>query len=234
MTVSNVNELEQKWGETLRRYAGLLASYDAARLTGSRDAGELYDLHVKDSLHSVALLPKAGKGTDRVIDVGSGGGLPGMVWAICRPDLDVTLLDSARKKCRAMSEIAAALSLNNVSVVWARCEEHALREREGYVFAAARALAHTGVVAEYLSPLVARGGRAVAFKGPKGVNELREIGDKWSVIGFAGPVVLPYGDNVHGGNERNYFFVIWEKISPAPLSYPRKPGIAPAKSWWVK
>ena len=220
------DELEQKWEDSfqLRRYADLLASYDAARLTGSRDAGELYDLHIRDSLHSVTLLPKAGK----VIDVGSGGGLPGIVWAICRPDLNVTLLDSVRKKCRAMSEIAAALSLCNVSVVWARCEEHALKEREGYVFASARALAHAGVVAEYLSPLVARGGEIMTFKGPKGLKELEEIGDRWEAIGLSSPAIMPYGSD-----DRDYFFVIWEKISPTPRAYPRKPGAASTKSWWT-
>jgi len=218
------NLLERKFSTQLRRYADLLASYDAARLTGSRDAGELYDLHVRDSLHSVELLPEAGK----IIDVGSGGGLPGMVWAICRPDLSVTLLDSARKKCRAMTDIAAALSLNNVSVVWARCEEHAVKERESYAFASARALAHAGTVAEYLSPLVARGGKIVAFKGPKGKQELEEVGDRWKTIGLSGPDVIPYGSG-----DRNYFFVVWKKISPTPPAYPRKPGMAAAKNWWA-
>jgi len=224
------DELEKKWEEPLRRYADMLASYGASRITGSHDAGELYDLHVKDSLHSVTLLPEVGK----VIDVGSGGGLPGIVWAICRPDLSVTLLDSVRKKCRAMSEFAAALSLSNVSVVCSRCEEHALRERESYAFASARALAHAGVVAEYLSPLVAFGGRAMAFKGPKGVKELEEIGERlppygWKNIGLSAPVVVPYGDD-----KRSYFFVIWEKISPTPKTYPRKPGAAQVKYWWTQ
>ena len=223
----------------LRRYADLLASYDAARLTGSRDAGELYDLHIRDSLHSVALLPKAGK----VIDVGSGGGLPGIVWAICRPDLSVTLLDSVRKKCSAMSGFAAALSLCNVYVVWARCEEHALQEREGYDFASARALAHAGVTAEYLSPLVKPGGRVMAFKGPKGLKELEEVGERlpppgWGKIGLSSPAVLPYGGNRPGGDgpgegDRNYFFIIWEKISSTPKAYPRKPGAASVKGWWL-
>ena len=229
MIVPTVDALERKWEGHLRSYAELLASYNAARLTGPRNAGEIYGLHVIDSLYSVALLPKEGK----VIDVGSGGGLPGMVWAICRPDLDVTLLDSARKKCRAMSEIAAALSLSNVSVIWARCEEHALKERERYVFASARALAHAGVVAEYLAPLVEHGGKIAAFKGPKGVKELEDIGGKWKTIGLSEPTTLTYGSDAHGNEERSYFFVIWEKISTTPPSYPRKPGAALIKSWWV-
>ena len=217
------------WEKPLRIYAEMLASYGAARLTGPRDAEEIYDLHIIDSLHSVALLPEKGK----VIDVGSGGGLPGMVWAICRPDLDVTLLDSVRKKCRAMSDISAALSLSNVSVVWARCEEYALRERERFAFASARALAHAGVAAEYLAPLTALGGRIAAFKGPKGIKELEEAGDKWNILGLSSPTVLSYGSNAHGYGKRNYFFVIWEKIFHTPPSYPRKPGAALAKGWWI-
>lgn len=207
----------------LRRYSELLASYSAARLTGSREAKELYDLHVKDSLHSVSLLPEAGS----VIDVGSGGGLPGIVWAICRPDLAVTLLDSSRKKCRALSDISAALNLQNVSVVWERCEEHALSARERYSLASARAVAHAGVLAEYLSPLAQRGGRLFAFKGPKGADELAEVGDKWKELGLSRPRILPYGSG-----DRKYFFVIWEKNTPCPSAYPRKPGLALLKNWW--
>jgi 16S rRNA (guanine527-N7)-methyltransferase len=219
-------KLESLWGEKLRRYAELLASYAAARLTGSRDVEELYNLHVRDSLYSVPLLPKAGK----VIDVGSGGGLPGMVWALCRPDLSVTLLDSARKKCRALSEMAKELKLENVSVIWGRCEEHALVARETYALVEARALAHTGVLAEYLSPLAAPGGRLLAFKGPKGLEELEELteaGNKWDELALSSPDLIPYGPQ-----DRSYFFVIWKKKAPCPLTYPRKPGLALSKSWW--
>ncbi|MDR1377251.1 MAG: 16S rRNA (guanine(527)-N(7))-methyltransferase RsmG [Synergistaceae bacterium] len=221
--MTDIADLESLREAPLRRYAELLASYSAARLTGSREAEELYDLHVKDSLHSVFLLPEAGG----VIDVGSGGGLPGIVWAICRPDLAVTLLDSSRKKCRALSDFAATLGLQNVSVVWGRCEEHAFSARERYALASARAVAHAGVLAEYLSPLVERGGHLLAFKGPKGADELAEAGDKWDKLGLSRPRLLPYGPD-----GRKYFFVIWEKKAPCPSAYPRKPGLALSKSWW--
>jgi 16S rRNA (guanine527-N7)-methyltransferase len=183
---------------------------------------------VRDSLHSIALLPESGD-SGGAIDVGSGGGLPGMVWAICRPELSVTLLDSVRKKCRALSEIAAELGLANVTVVWARCEEYALSGRERHSFAAARALAHAGVVAEYLSPLVRPGGRLAVFKGPKGAEELREPEGKWGRLGLSKPLVLPYALQ---GEERNYCLAVWEKIVPCPPAYPRKPGMALLKNWW--
>ena len=215
-------KLEKAWEEPLHRYSELLASCSVARLTGSRDADEIYELHIRDSLYSVPLLPEEGE----VIDVGSGGGLPGVVWAICRPGLSVTLLDSVRKKCAALRDIAAALELKNISTVWGRCEEYALSARERYSFAAARALAHAGVVAEYLAPLVARGGRLIAFKGPKGAAELEEVGEKWNRLGLSQPRVLSYAEG------RNYFFVVWEKNSPCPSFYPRKPGLALSKNWW--
>jgi 16S rRNA (guanine527-N7)-methyltransferase len=154
-----------------------------------------------------------------------------MVWAICRPDLSVTLLDSVHKKCRALSDIAAALSLENISVVWGRCEEHALVMRERYALGSARALAHAGVVAEYLSPLVRPGGNLVAFKGPKGIEELEEIcaagHGKWNILGLSEPRILPYSE------DRNYSFVVWDKIASCSSAYPRKPGLALSKNWWL-
>jgi 16S rRNA (guanine527-N7)-methyltransferase len=219
----------------LRRYAEILASCAVARLTGTRGAEELYDLHIRDCLHSVPLLPTpSAAATPKVIDVGSGGGLPGMVWAICRPDLSVTLLDSVGKKCRAMEEMAAKLGLANVSVVWGRCEEHAAAARENYFFAAARALAHAGVLAEYLSPLVSQGGRLAAFKGPKGEEELREVGNRWAALGLNRPRLIPYDPRVRSQNSarRGYFFAVWEKTAPCPSAYPRRPGLAETKNWW--
>jgi 16S rRNA (guanine527-N7)-methyltransferase len=222
MTVKEREELERAWETPLRRYAEIL-SRSEIRLTGTRDAEEIYSLHIRDSLYAVPLLPEAG----RVVDVGSGGGLPGMVWAICRPDLSVTLLDSAGKKCRASEAAAGELGLGNVTVVWGRCEDCARDARETFIFAAARALAHAGVLAEYLSPLVAPGGRLLAFKGPKGAAELREVGDRWNALGLGPPRSVPYGPE-----DRNGVFVLWDKTAPCPRAYPRKAGTAGARNWW--
>jgi 16S rRNA (guanine527-N7)-methyltransferase len=150
-----------------------------------------------------------------------------MVWAICRPDLPVTLLESVRKKCRALAEIASVLGLQNVSVVWGRSEEYALRARERYTFASARALAHAGIAAEYLSPLVTPGGRLAVFKGPKGPEETEETGGKWSRLGLSAPYWFPYGE------DRDTAFVLWEKTAPCPSAYPRRPGLASSKNWWI-
>lgn len=217
-------ELETKWDKSLHRYAELLSGYTTARLTGSRDAKELYDLHIKDCLYSVLLLPEKGD----IIDVGSGGGLPGLVWAICRPDLSVTLLDSAGKKCKALETMAWELELKNVKVVWGRCEDHALEKREHYAFSSARAVAHTGILVEYLSPLTALGGSVAAFKGPKAQSEISEIKGHWDRLGLENPSLIPYGPA-----ERSYYFIIWKKKELCSRSYPRKAGTALMKEWWI-
>ena len=216
--------LERQWHEPLFRYAELLSGCLSARLTGTRETGALYDLHVRDCLASVPLLPDSGS----VIDVGSGGGLPGVVWAVCRPDLRVVLLDSVAKKCRATGEIVRALGLGNVELLCERSEDTARTRRETFALAAARAVARAGVAAEYLSPLVAVGGRLLTFKGPKAVEELAEAKGRWSRLGLREPAVLPYGPE-----ESNLCFVIWEKAAPCPAEYPRRAGAASLKGWWL-
>ncbi|GHV40843.1 ribosomal RNA small subunit methyltransferase G [Synergistales bacterium] len=221
-------DLELQWKEGLHRYAEALSACVSVRLTGPREASGIY-AHILDCLFSVPLLPPSGA----VIDVGSGGGLPGVVWAITRPDLSVTLLDSARKKCQAAQGLVSSLGLSNVSVVCRRCEEYALISREVFSLAAARAVTHAGVLCEYLSPLTKVGGRLLAFKGPKGGAELRETeskrgDDSWTAIGLTKPEIIPYGDS-----DQSRVFVIWDKKAPCPARFPRRAGIAEAKKWWL-
>lgn len=209
---------------TLRRYGALLASYEGRiRLTGPRDEETLWNDHILDCLASVAYLPRSG----RVVDVGSGGGLPGIVWAVCRPDLEVTLLDSVQKKCSALSAMADQLALKNVRVLWSRCEDLARIDRESFQLAGARAVAEAGVVAELLSPLVAVGGTLLAFKGPLWAGETAIVGDRWGHLGLSAPSVVPY----HGDGDGRVL-LLWNKDAPSPGRYPRRPGVAGKKHWW--
>lgn len=221
---ADVEALERRWRDPLFRYAELLSGCISARLTGTRGTEELYALHVRDCLASVPLLPPSGA----VVDVGSGGGLPGVVWAICRPDLRVVLLDSVAKKCRAVGEIVRSLGLRNVELLCERSEDAALKRRETFSLAAARAVARAGVAAEYLSPLVAVGGRLLTFKGPRVGEELEEVRGRWRRLGLGEPVIRPYGPE-----DSSLCFVIWEKVAPCPREYPRRAGTASMKGWWL-
>ncbi len=206
---------------TLYKYAELLASCTRARLTGTRGTEEIYELQIRDCISSVKYLPSSG----RVIDVGSGGGLPGIVWAVYRPDLRVILLDSVNKKCEAVREIAASLGLENVSVICARSEEFARSHREEYDLAGAKALASAGICAELLSPLVRIGGHILTFKGGKVHDEISDVMDKWGMLGLSKPALHFYGGDAK-------CIVLWEKVKKCPAVYPRREGQAGLKPFW--
>ncbi|MBQ9897266.1 MAG: 16S rRNA (guanine(527)-N(7))-methyltransferase RsmG, partial [Synergistaceae bacterium] len=163
--------------QALIKYSELLASCTSVRLTGTRDAKEILDTHIQDGLEALKFLPET-SGSE-IIDVGSGGGLPGIVWAICRPDLNIILLDSVGKKCRASQEIIDNLNLKNIKVICSRSEDFAKLNREKFNLACARAVADAGVTAELLSPLVKVGGSLLTFKGAKLNQELEQVNNKW-------------------------------------------------------
>ena len=206
---------------TLYRYAELLDSCTRARLTGTRGADEIFTLQIEDCLPSLEFLPEHGQ----VLDVGSGGGLPGIVWAVYRTDLRVTLLDSINKKCEAVREILAALSVPNVEVICARSEDFAREHREKFDLAGARALASAGVCAELLAPLVKMGGRVLTFKGAKVHDEISDVADKWGMLGLSKPAL-----HFYGGESK--CVVTWEKVKKSPASFPRRTGLAGTKPFW--
>ena len=208
---------------TLYKYAELLAGCTRARLTGTRGADEIFNLQILDCEPSLEFLPQSGT----VIDVGSGGGLPGVVWAVYRPDLKIILLDSINKKCEAVSEIINALEIKNIEVVCARSEDFAKLHREKFDLAGARALASAGVTAELLAPLVKVGGKILTFKGEKVHEEISEVNDKWHKLGLNKPSLKFYG-----GEDSSKCILVWEKISPCPKNFPRRTGLAGTKKFW--
>ncbi|MDY6431973.1 MAG: 16S rRNA (guanine(527)-N(7))-methyltransferase RsmG [Synergistales bacterium] len=208
---------------TLYKYAELLANCKRARLTGTRGAEEIFNLQILDCEPSLKFLPASGK----IIDVGSGGGLPGVVWAVYRPDLNITLLDSINKKCEAVREIINALEIKNINIICSRSEDFAALHREEFDLAGARALASAGVTAELLSPLVKTGGKILTFKGEKVHEEISEVNDKWRRLGLKTPSLNFYGDE-----NSSKCLVTWEKISPCPKNFPRRPGLAGNKKFW--
>jgi 16S rRNA (guanine527-N7)-methyltransferase len=212
--------------DRLRQYIHLLSeANDIARLTGPSDETILWDNHLLDCAAALPLLPDKG----RIIDVGTGGGLPGMVWATCRPDLTVTLLDSIAKKCALVEKIATAMNLKNVTVVCSRSEDYARLNNEKFNVAAARAVCASGILAEYLAPFVKIRGKAIAFKGPRVADELLVVGNKWETLGFAPPKLTPYTLG-----EIKRYLLVWDKVSQTTKGIPRRPGMAEKFPWYTK
>lgn len=217
-------ELSSETLARLRRYASLLsAANERVRLTGPYDEETLWREHIEDCLHVLPLLPASGI----VVDVGTGGGLPGAVLAVCRPDLNFTLLDSLSRKTKALAEIIAVLDLPNTEVVCARSEDFAAAHREQYDAAVVRAVSEAGVIAEYLTPLVREGGVLVAMKGSSVGGELEPLKGRWNALGLGDPKLYEYDINNHKS-----YMLLWKKSAPCPAVYPRKPGRAEKKLWW--
>ena len=208
---------------TLYKYAELLNSCTRARLVGTRGVDEIFNLQILDCEPSLEFLPEAGK----IIDVGSGGGLPGVVWAVYRPNLEITLLDSVNKKCEAVREIIDELKIKNIEIVCSRSEDFAKIHREEFDLAAARAMASAGVTAELLSPLVTVGGKILTFKGEKVHEEVSEVENKWHRLGLSKPSLKFYDKEIS-----SKCIVTWEKISKCPKEFPRRTGLAGTKKFW--
>lgn len=142
---------------------------ETMNLTAIKDQEEFLDKMIIDS----AIVFKPGDLDQKhVLDVGSGAGFPGLVIAILYPDTFVTCLDSTRKKCKHIEEVAFILGLNNVKVVNARAEVYAKKQREQYDMVISRAVASLDVLVELCGAFVKTEGFFVAMKSLKADEEL--------------------------------------------------------------
>ena len=174
----------------LSRYLDLLiAANERMNLTRItvREAAEVQ--HVGDSLTLLPFLPAA---AFRLVDVGSGGGVPGIPLAIARPDAAVLLVESTKKKAAFLEQTAKELGLQNVTVSQERAEDVGQSaSRETFDVAVARAVASLDWLAEWLLPLVKKGGRVLAMKGERAATELPAAERAIKFLGGGPPVVHP-------------------------------------------
>lgn len=176
--------------DTARRYAALLASAGVERgLIGPREVDRIWDRHILNSA-AVAELIEPGA---RVIDVGSGAGLPGLPLAIARPDLSVTLLEPMLRRTEFLDAAVRDLGLA-VTVVRGRAEEPAVRSGIGGAdVVVSRAVADLEKLTRWCLPLLRQGGRMLAMKGERAEAELAEHRAAMSRLGAADAKVLRCG-----------------------------------------
>ena len=191
-------------------------------LTAITDENEIIEKHFLDSLTVLKYI----KNNDKVIDVGTGAGFPGIPVAI-NSQAQFTLLDSLNKRINFLNEVKDKLNLKNVQNLHGRAEEFAKKKeyRESYDVAVSRAVAPMNVLTEYLLPFVKIGGTCICMKGP---NLSEEISNAKSAINLlGGEIVDLINIKLDKGNiDRN--LVIIKKVKHTTEEYPRKPG-TPAK-----
>ena len=191
-------------------------------VTALKTAEAVQDELILDSLCGVSALPRSG----RVIDIGTGGGVPGLVLAVVRPDLDFTLTDSASKKTKWVEEMVRTLGLENVMVVTRRLELLGREEgfRESFEVVTAKALAALNVLSEFAVPLLKVGGRLVAYKGPALVEEISEA--RYALQELGARVHRCHGFQV-GAKQTTVCEI--EKVRPTAEKYPRRDGVPQKK-----
>lgn len=173
---------------TARRFAELLAADGVTRgLIGPREAERLWDRHLLNCAVVAELLPEHGS----LVDIGSGAGLPGMVLAMLRPSLEVTLLEPLLRRSVFLEECVTELGLANATVLRARAEEEAARI--GADIATARAVAPLGRLAGWAAPLLRPGGQLLAIKGQSAADELAAARPVLSRLGVRSAEVLQAG-----------------------------------------
>jgi len=216
-----MSELYEQNREKLESYLRLLLEANRTmNLTAVTDWDEAVVRHLEDSLAGAAFLPE----NARVIDVGTGAGLPGLPLAIVRPDCSFVLADTLRKRCDFLTQTIETLGLSNVTVRWARAEDlgRDADVRESFDVAVCRALAALRLSLEYLHPLVKTGGFSLFWKGAAAETEILESAHALKELQAGRPEILRYA---LPGQEGQLCLIRVPKPRPCPKKYPRRTGV---------
>lgn len=204
------------------KYKDLLIEWnEKINLTAITDEKEVMIKHFLDSLCCMTL-PFI-KENDKVIDVGTGAGFPGIPINIYYPNVELTLLDSLNKRIKFLQEVCENVGLKSVDFQHGRAEDFGQNKnfREKYDVAVARAVAQLNVLCEYCLPFVKVGGYFVCQKGPNIDEEMKTSKKAIEVLGGRfvekKDIKLPFSDITHN-------IVVIEKIKKTPTKYPRKAG----------
>jgi 16S rRNA (guanine527-N7)-methyltransferase len=189
----NVSPAQQ---EQLMDYLALMFKWNSVyNLTSLRDPIQMVTHHLLDSLAAVPAFAAA----RNVLDVGSGGGLPGIVLAIVRPDMKVSMIDTVHKKTAFLTQVKAELGLANVTVYTARVEQ--LQVSDKFDVITSRAFADLSDFVNWSSHLLAEQGRYIALKGVAPQEEQQRLPAAWRVSGVE-PLQVP-----KLGAERHLVFI---------------------------
>jgi 16S rRNA (guanine527-N7)-methyltransferase len=200
----------------------------SVNLTAIIEPADIARKHFLDSFTAYAV--RRWTGRERVIDVGSGAGFPGLALRIALPKIRVTLVESVGKKVRFLEDVCALLGLTDVEIRNERAEALARDRREQFDVGTARAVGTLGMVSEYLLPFLRLGGDAIVWKGridaelPGAQKACAALGGE--IASIVPTASLGVGDVLPGRN-----LIVVRKIRPTPPRYPRTSAEARRRPW---
>ena len=205
--MSNQNlDLSDRQKHQFAEYLQLLEKWSGKQnLVSRNDIPFLVERHFLPSILFCNIIPAGSAGP--LIDLGSGAGFPGVIIKILSPAMDITLIDSSKKKALFLNEVCEALDLD-ARVLCERVEEFGVNRQNYYAFVVARAVASLKMLVEWTWGIMAPGGRMITIKGPDYKQEIDELNDIKPRYAVQSPdqTWLNYSDYL-----RNKFLIIMEK-----------------------
>lgn len=216
--------LEEETIQVLFRYVKFLLEYNQhTNLTSIREEKAVIEKHILDSLLLEEFIPKD---TKTAIDIGTGAGFPGMVLAICHPEIHFTLMDSVEKKTKFLEEVVNMFALKNVEVVNERAEEYILKgKREKYDVGFCRGVSKLAVILEYMIPFLNIGGLFLPQK-MVGTDEKKEAENALKVLASG---VKEESLRYLPHSKEGRLILQIEKRAKTNPKYPRKTGLVTKK-----
>ena len=205
--------------ENLYKYMiGIIEWNDKVNVTAITEEKVFIVKHFIDSL----LINHYLQGKENVIDIGTGGGFPGIPLKILNKDKKFTLIDSVNKKLNVIRDLSKKIGLENLEIIHSRAEELAFKKehREIYDIATTRAVSNLSTILEYMLPFIKVGGLAICMKGPNYKEELEEAKKAIEVLGGKFEKIESF--NLDGEIERNILII--KKIKNTPNKFPRGQG----------
>ncbi len=215
---SALGKMESYMNEILKRNKEI-------NLTAITDRDEFIKKHLIDSLLAAGLSEIAG--SSKILDIGTGGGFPGIPLALAFEDKQFVLADSLNKRIRIIEELCRKMDISNVKAIHGRAEYLAKKAalRENFDVCVSRAVANMSTLSEYCLPFVKIGGNFIAYKGPGCEAEVE--GATKAIRTLGGGEVRIVSPQI-GETSFDHRLVIVKKVNATPAAYPRKAG-TPAK-----
>ncbi|MBR3375528.1 MAG: 16S rRNA (guanine(527)-N(7))-methyltransferase RsmG [Firmicutes bacterium] len=215
-------KLTEEQNSILEKYMeGILVWNEKVNLTNITDPAEFRIKHNADSLMCVDF-PEF-LDAETVIDVGTGGGFPGIPLAVYAPEKQFTLLDSLNKRLKIIDELAGELGIKNITLVHGRAEDaaRAKEHREKYDLCVSRAVSNLATLSEYCLPFIKVGGYLLAYKGPGAGEEVKEAAKALKTLGGSLVDIRETSMEEYGLDHR---ILVIKKVRNTPKAYPRKAG----------
>jgi len=213
--------LDEAQRATITRVLELLET-ERASVSSVTEPGRAWRVHVADSLTGLDFKPL--QEADKIADVGSGAGFPGLVLAVALPRAQVDLIESVGRKCDFIRRAIEAAGIANARVFNSRSEDLAAGEgREAYSAVTARAVGRLSTLAELASPLLGDRGVLVAWKGKRDAEEEAQLEGAAEALAMRSEEIRHVGPSA--GSEHRHLHLI-RKSGPTPENLPRRAGMA--------